>query len=309
MDKQIILKFPKNFIWGVSTSAHQVEGGAINDWSQWERLRSKDQDGGDFICGPACDSYNRYEEDLELVKSLNCRAFRIGIEWARLEPKEGEINKNEIEHYREVLMSFRDKGIKSVVTLWHWTSPVWFKDLGGWSNPQAIKFCRRRGLKHIYLQRLPNLRLKHKFDVIICLDVLEHIADDLTALKTIHHLLKTDGRLILTVPVYPWLFSYWDKILGHYRRYTPSRLERVLKRAKLKPIKITFVYTFLLPLIVPFRLIRQIVFTRIKPQSDFINLPMWLHKLLFKLASVEHKFLRSYNLPFGLSLFCIVQKQ
>jgi len=182
---------------------------------------------------------------------------------------------------------------------------VWGVD----THPQAIKFCRRRGLKHIYLQRLPNLRLKHKFDVIICLDVLEHIADDLTALKTIHHLLKTDGRLILTVPVYPWLFSYWDKILGHYRRYTPSRLERVLKRAKLKPIKITFVYTFLLPLIVPFRLIRQIVFTRIKPQSDFINLPMWLHKLLFKLASVEHKFLRSYNLPFGLSLFCIVQKQ
>lgn len=143
MEGQTMLKFPKGFIWGVSTSAYQVEGGISNDWSRWEKPQAEIKNSNNFVCGPACDSYNRYEEDLILVKNLNCGAYRVGIEWARLEPEEGKFSQTEIEHYRKVLLAFRAKGIKSVVTLWHWTSPAWLADLGGWSNPKAIKYFLR----------------------------------------------------------------------------------------------------------------------------------------------------------------------
>jgi beta-glucosidase len=145
VNDQKILKFPKDFLWGVSTSAYQIEGGIANDWSQWEmsakrlkELRDKKLDYRDFVSGQACDSYNRYEEDAEMVKTLNCGAYRLGIEWARIEPREGEFDHAEIEHYRKVLMSLKEKNIKTVLTIWHWTNPLWLVEKGGWSNKKTV---------------------------------------------------------------------------------------------------------------------------------------------------------------------------
>jgi len=153
-NKKEILKFPKNFLWGTSTSAYQIEGGITNDWSEWEKKRveskkflSSGKIADDFLCGKACDSYNRYSEDLALVKELGCGAFRLGIEWARIEPREDEYDQKEIEHYKKVLIEAREKGIQTVVTLWHWTNPLWLRDKGGWTNPEAIKHFSRYTLK------------------------------------------------------------------------------------------------------------------------------------------------------------------
>jgi beta-glucosidase len=161
MSEQKVLKFPKNFLWGVSTSAYQIEGGAENDWSRREKTggakvaietpltpacpagRPLYKGGEDFICGQACDSYHRYEEDLDLVKNLHCGAYRIGLEWARIEPRPGEFDQAEIEHYRQVLLAFKKRGIKSVVTLWHWTNPLWLADSGGWANREVVKHLAR----------------------------------------------------------------------------------------------------------------------------------------------------------------------
>src|SRR3989338_8022333 len=139
-----IFKFSKDFLWGVSTSAYQIEGGINNDWSRWElevksRKSKVESENADFICGRACDSYNRYEEDLNLVKNLNCGAYRMGLEWSRLEPEPGKFNLAEIEHYRKVLLAFKGRGIKSAVTLWHWTNPLWLAKLGGWANPEVVR--------------------------------------------------------------------------------------------------------------------------------------------------------------------------
>ena len=149
-NSQKILKFPKNFLWGVSTSAYQIEGGIINDWSQWgksekrtRKLKRKGKNPDDFICGQACDSYNRYKEDAKLVKELNCGAYRLGIEWARIEPEEGKWNFKEVEHYRKVLQNLKDNNLKVVLTLWHWTNPVWLADMGGWSNKKVIDYFSR----------------------------------------------------------------------------------------------------------------------------------------------------------------------
>ena len=145
-----ILKFPKNFSWGVSTSAYQIEGGIINDWSQWEKSKSriknlklKNKNPEDFICGSACDSYNKYAEDFDLAKELNCGAFRLGIEWARIEPQEGQFNLEEIEHYKKVLQSAKKRNLQVVLTLWHWTNPIWLSQIGGWTNKKVVSFFIR----------------------------------------------------------------------------------------------------------------------------------------------------------------------
>jgi beta-glucosidase len=139
-----ILKFPEGFLWGVSTSAYQIEGGNTNDWSEWETsparleiLKKQGKDPVDFICGQACDSYNRYEEDLVLIKNLGCGAYRLGIEWSRIEPEEGKFDLNEIEHYRKILTGLKENKIKAVLTLWHWTNPKWIGS-GGWREKTTV---------------------------------------------------------------------------------------------------------------------------------------------------------------------------
>ena len=149
-NKNKILKFPDNFLWGTSTSAYQIEGGITNDWSEWEKKRVKSKkfksrklDEKDFICGQACDSYNRYEEDFNLAKNLNTNSIRFGIEWSRIEPVEGKWDMNEIEHYKKMLISAKNKNLKVVLTLWHWTNPVWLSEKGGWTNKKVIDYFAR----------------------------------------------------------------------------------------------------------------------------------------------------------------------
>ncbi|MDO8668659.1 MAG: glycoside hydrolase family 1 protein [bacterium] len=137
-----ILKFPPDFLWGVSTSAYQIEGGISNDWSEWEKSIAG-ENGANHTCGQACDSYNRYEEDLDLVKGLNCGAYRMGLEWARIEPKPGKFDQTEIEHYRKVLTAAKKRNLKVVLTLWHWTNPIWLAAEGGWANKKAVEYFAR----------------------------------------------------------------------------------------------------------------------------------------------------------------------
>ena len=133
------LKFPKGFLWGSAVSAHQVEGNNVNsDWWEWEQ-----KGGGKEHSGTACNFYNRYEEDIKIVRDLNQNAFRLSLEWARIEPGMGEFSKKEMEHYREILKSLKDKGITTFVTIHHFTNPIWFANLGGWENCKSSKYFSR----------------------------------------------------------------------------------------------------------------------------------------------------------------------
>ena len=139
--------FPKDFWWGTATAAHQIEGNNTNsDWWAWEnRDRSKDKhtyiyDKSKYPLEPsdiACDSYNRYEEDFDLCIKMNNNAVRIGIEWARIEPTQGNFDQKEIEHYKKVLQAAKNRGLKTFVTLFHFTSPKWLSEKGGWTNTQT----------------------------------------------------------------------------------------------------------------------------------------------------------------------------
>lgn len=144
------LAFPRGFLWGTATAAHQVEGYAHNDWSEWEQsearlrdLKARNLKIEDFVSGKACDSYNRWREDLDLVQELGCNAYRFSLEWSRLEPEEGSWNMAEMERYKTILKEMRQRGIRSFVTLWHWTNPVWVAKEGGWANRKIVERFER----------------------------------------------------------------------------------------------------------------------------------------------------------------------
>ncbi len=159
------LQFPDEFLWGAATSAHQVEGNTRNDWSGWEKknaeqlareaekkfghlpnwqdIRAQAQNPQNYISGRACDHYNRFEEDFDIAKSLGHNAHRFSIEWSRIEPEEGKFNEKEIEHYRQVIKALRARGMEPFVTLWHWTHPLWIRDIGGWENRKTIDYFVR----------------------------------------------------------------------------------------------------------------------------------------------------------------------
>ena len=125
--------FPKGFLWGTATSSHQIEGGTLNDWTIWEPGHTNDGS----ISGVACDSYRRFKEDIGLAKKINSNAYRFSIEWSRIEPRQQQFSRQAIRHYQEVIDECRRQKIEPVITIYHFTQPIWFAELGGWNNPAA----------------------------------------------------------------------------------------------------------------------------------------------------------------------------
>ncbi len=121
---------PNGFLWGASTSAHQVEGdNHASDWWEYE------QDGRlPHRSGEACRHYALYERDFDLARSLGQNAHRFSIEWSRIEPVEGTWDPQALAHYRDVVQALRARGLEPIVTLHHFTNPAWFLRRGGWTR-------------------------------------------------------------------------------------------------------------------------------------------------------------------------------
>lgn len=167
-------QFPKNFFFGAATAAHQVEGFLENNWTDWEKKNAKkhaknakqaliDQtnvfgsytdeiwerfkeeasDPSNYISGNAAEHYKRYEEDFEYLEEMNLNMYRFGIEWARIEPKEGEFDEKAINHYRKMILSLKRKNIEPMLTLWHFTLPKWFHEKGGFEKEKNVKYFSR----------------------------------------------------------------------------------------------------------------------------------------------------------------------
>ncbi|NQU08056.1 MAG: glycoside hydrolase family 1 protein, partial [Candidatus Abyssubacteria bacterium] len=136
------IRFPDGFLWGAATAAHQVEGGnSNNDWWEWERSGGKIADG--TTSETACEQYFRYEPDFDLAKELGHNAHRLSLEWSRIEPEEGVFSSAAITHYRRVLQSLRERGLEPMVTLHHFTNPLWLSREGGWVNPRVVEYFAR----------------------------------------------------------------------------------------------------------------------------------------------------------------------
>lgn len=128
--------FPNGFLWGTSSAAYQVEGDNRNcDWWEWEQTPGHIADGE--RSGIANDHYHRYREDFALLRELSQNAHRLSIEWSRIEPSEGVFDARQLRHYRDVLGELREQAIVPMVTLHHFTSPLWFTKKGGWTSEDA----------------------------------------------------------------------------------------------------------------------------------------------------------------------------
>ncbi|MCC7543339.1 glycoside hydrolase family 1 protein [bacterium] len=163
------LVFPKDFLWGSATSAHQVEGNQNNNWTDWEkeraaalargakkafdnpsvhwyRIKEAAVDPMNYISGRAVDHYRRYEEDFDYAKKLRHNAHRFSIEWSRIEPRRGGYDERQIEHYRKVIRALRRRGIEPLVTLHHFTLPHWVQAQGGFASARTVEdFARFAG--------------------------------------------------------------------------------------------------------------------------------------------------------------------
>ena len=130
------LEFPRDFLWGAATSAHQVEGNNCkNDWWEWERLgKVKERS------GVACDQWRRFREDFALARSLAHNAHRFSVEWSRLEPEEGVFDEEAFRHYDAVIDSLLENHLEPILTLHHFTLPQWLAREGGWLSPRAASF-------------------------------------------------------------------------------------------------------------------------------------------------------------------------
>jgi len=135
------LVFPPDFLWGVATSAHQVEGGNVaSDWWDWERAA------GTAVrepSGNAVEHYERYASDLALIASLGLNTYRFGIEWARVEPAEGAFDADALAHYKDVVRKAHANKLTPMVTLNHFTLPRWVAAEGGWCSPRTAALFER----------------------------------------------------------------------------------------------------------------------------------------------------------------------
>ena len=164
-DSDKYLNFSKRFLWGAAVSSHQVEGGNHNQWTVWELENAKaraaqaeyhmgEHDNWDqikldaknpnnYVSGRLADHYNRYEEDFDLLQDMNMNSFRFSIEWSRVEPKEGVWNAEAIQHYKDYVEDLTIRGIEPLMTLFHFTLPVWFAEKGGFEKRSNVKYFTR----------------------------------------------------------------------------------------------------------------------------------------------------------------------
>lgn len=146
----IKLSLPKNsamlssdFVYGVATASFQIEGGADTRlpciWDTFCNTPNKVADGSNGLV--ACDHFNRWQQDIDLIDSLNVDAYRLSISWPRVMTKSGELNPEGVQYYLNILERLQSKNIKAYVTLYHWDLPQHLEDEGGWLNREtAYKF-------------------------------------------------------------------------------------------------------------------------------------------------------------------------
>lgn len=157
--------FPKNFLWGASTAGHQVEGGNYDQWTvyeldnatelaktaadrlrwlpDWMEFKESAEDPDNYVSGKGVDHLRRYKEDFKILKKLNLNSLRFGIEWSRIEPDQGVWDKKAIDHYHNYIAELNAQGIEPIINLWHWTHPVWFEEMGGFSKGSNIQYFLR----------------------------------------------------------------------------------------------------------------------------------------------------------------------
>ncbi len=148
------LRFPNDFLWGTASAAHQNEGNNTNNqW--WAFEQQPDTIWGGRGSGLAADWWRHAERDFDHMQRLGLNALRLSVEWSRIEPEPGCINHAALDRYRELLGALRERGLQPLVTLHHFTNPLWFERRGAWEQPESV--ARFQHFVHHTIQALGDL--------------------------------------------------------------------------------------------------------------------------------------------------------
>jgi len=174
---------------------------------------------------------------------------------------------------------------------------------------EAVEHCHSIGLKGVYLQ---DLRDEWKEppaskDVVILLDVLEHVEDPVRVLKQASKVLKHNGIIIINVPALPWLFGPWDEILGHHRRYSLALLHAHAHKAGLEIIWRSHWNLFALPIAIITRLGEKI--SRKRKSAEFPRVNSTINRILIYCGKIERGVMRLLPIPIGLSLVAVLRQK
>lgn len=133
--------FPDNFTWGVATASHQIEGNNKNNWTDFEQKTGIEKS------AEACEHWIRWKEDFNLIEQLGVNSYRLSIEWSRIQPEKGEWDQSAVDQYCEMVDDLLSRNIRPMITLHHFSHPIWFEELGGFYNRENISFwvdyCQR----------------------------------------------------------------------------------------------------------------------------------------------------------------------
>jgi beta-glucosidase len=144
MSESSVLKMPAGFLWGAATAAHQNEGDNHNNqWSTWEQQPQRIF--GGQVCGPATNWWNLdiAAADFDRAAELGLNSLRLSVEWSRIEPEPGVFSDAALDKYRQMIGLLLARGLKPMVTLHHFTDPLWLTALGAWENPRAGEYFAR----------------------------------------------------------------------------------------------------------------------------------------------------------------------
>ncbi|MEW5768071.1 MAG: methyltransferase domain-containing protein [bacterium] len=177
-------------------------------------------------------------------------------------------------------------------------------------SPAALQFCQSRGLSRLSRMIAESQGIKSdQFDIILALDLLEHLANDRMALSEFHRVCVPGGRVLITVPAHPSLWSEHDEALEHKRRYTKSDLRKKIEEAGFKILLLSYYNAFLYLPIVLIRFLQSRFKSRHDhPETTYLELPQILNQTLAIIFGLEGRILKYTNLPWGLSLICVAQK-
>lgn len=181
---------------------------------------------------------------------------------------------------------------------------------------EALHFCRRRGFNRLCKADAANLPFAaESFDIVTALDVIEHLDDDAVALRELWRVMRPGGILIVSVPAYRFLWTYWDDILGHRKRYTTGMMREAAASAGFRVRKVSYSNALILLPAVMVRIGKSLLLKvasrngkSSEPGSDFIEVPRPVNGALVGYYRLEAAWLRRGGLPFGLSVVCVAEK-
>jgi SAM-dependent methyltransferase len=176
-------------------------------------------------------------------------------------------------------------------------------------SEEALAFSRVRGLSSLVCGSTDRLPFKSRvFDLVLALDVLEHVEDDNSAIREIYRILRQGGSLIVTVPAFMSLWSEHDLAVHHMRRYTRTEILDILQSGGFRIERASYWNFFLFLPVFAIRHMKRFSFTGAKKQTDLAELPPILNNFLVGLLRLERSIFGQFNLPIGISIICICKK-